>query len=523
MNFSIALINPLFPPSFYSGHYNRDIRQDKFLVYPLSLATVAGVFSILGVKDIQIIDENIGDNILEAEHCNVIGITGFPSQKKRILELAEKFKAMNKYVIIGGPLATVFPELLQKYFDTVFVGDAESSIKYFMSDFKSKSLKKIYYHSDGDVNNIFINPRYDLIKSNKYSFASFQTIRGCRHKCEFCAIHLHSGNILMTKPIEKVIEELNDILKTKGKSSVFIADDNSAADIQYFEALLQRFIIFQKENNYPFRFGTQLTIAIGKNEKILKLMAEAGYFMVFVGLESPITESLNETGKKLNVNIDVFEAVKNIQSYGISVDSGSILGFDNDNKNSHKAHLDFFQKLNIPCIYASMLYATPKTALYERLKRENRLTGNDFNLGSNQGSLDSALITNFTPKNMTLEEFKDSYIELLRNLYSFENFSKRLYGFLNTPLVINNEEFVPLSRGHKINIIKHLFKLTMFYIVESFPFSFFVFIKTMFITAKTKRFYIAFYHLVHFKQVYIYYLKVINGQKAKSNYEKLFH
>lgn len=520
MSFSLALIKPKNIPSFWSADYNRGIRKDKATTYPLELATVAGIFDFNGIKNIILIDENIYDHYESALNSDVIGITGFPNQKDKIFQLSQFFFNKGKCVIIGGPLATIFPEETSKFCTSVFIGDSESTIPIFINDYKNGQLKKFYAFSKFPLSEAFYFPRFDLIKYSEYSYGMIQTTRGCPFSCEYCAIYLHSGKKVRNKSVSMVVDELDYLLKTKGPTAILIADDNSAANPLYFKKLLKEIILFQEKNNYPFRFGTEITVLIANDDEMLRLMAVAGFYILFLGLETPSKISLNEANKNHLLKINVYDAVKKIQSYGICIDSGGLLGFDNDTKDIFNEHYDFYQTLNIPCIYLSVLYATPGTEFYKRLDKEGRINGDKFSLGSNQGSLQTALTTNIIPKNMSKEEIIDGYKKLTEKLYSFDAFGKRLVGYLQVPVKINNEDFISPFTGNS-GVIVFLFKISFFYLIENFPKSFIIYLRAIYMALKSKRLYITFHHLVHFKQTYTYHLKVIKGEKTSTKYDKL--
>jgi hypothetical protein len=322
------------------------------------------------------------------------------------------------------------------------------------------------------------------------------------------------------KPVRQVIRELETIHRLKGSSSVFLADDNSASDFIYFKRLLEAIIRFQETRGYPFRFGTQITVLIARDEALLELMARAGFYEVFLGLESPSRDCLEETGKHFQANMKLAQAVRKIYSFGITVDSGAILGFDHDDAESFERHFRFFQSIPIPFIYSSLLYATPGTVLYERLSKSGRIQGDSFQMGSNQGSLESALTTNVVPLNLSPEELSDGYRRLMGKLYCFPHFEKRLLGYLRHPVRFNNERWVSPRRSHDARVIATLARITVFYLVEDFPASLRLYLKAVFRGLCTRRAYIAFHHLVHFKQAYTYHMKIVHGPGFTTRFER---
>ena len=114
-------------------------------------------------------------------------------------------------------------------------------------------------------------------------------------------------------------------------------------------------------------------------------MIEAGFSMVFLGIESPNPEALRRTNKLQNtVRGDddyLFHAVRAIQEKGMEVTGGFILGLDGDGPEVFEAQVDFIQRAGIPIAMVGLLTALRGTNLYTRLEREGRLlsesTGNN--------------------------------------------------------------------------------------------------------------------------------------------------
>ena len=72
---------------------------------------------------------------------------------------------------------------------------------------------------------------------------------------------------------------------------------------------------------------------------------------------------------------DLVENVRKIQSYGIQVQAGMIVGFDNDDASIFEEQLRFIQDARIPVSMTGMLQAMPKTPLHDRMAKEGRLVG----------------------------------------------------------------------------------------------------------------------------------------------------
>ncbi len=92
-----------------------------------------------------------------------------------------------------------------------------------------------------------------------------------------------------------------------------------------------------------------------------------------------------------------------------------IMGFDSDDTTIFDRQIEFIQKARIPYSMSGMLYAIPKTPLYDRLAEEGRL---DFDDRPECG-------TNVIPLQMTREELRDGYLRVLREQYDTETYFDR--------------------------------------------------------------------------------------------------
>ena len=71
--------------------------------------------------------------------------------------------------------------------------------------------------------------------------------------------------------------------------------------------------------------------------------------------------------------VPILEAIETLNSYGMEVVSGIILGLDTDTPDSGKHLLEFVERSQIPLLTMNLLQALPRTPLWDRLKREQRL------------------------------------------------------------------------------------------------------------------------------------------------------
>ncbi|MDY6820899.1 MAG: radical SAM protein [Deferribacterota bacterium] len=405
----ILLINPKFPDSFWSFKYAVDniLPRVKAVNPPLGLATVAALMP----KDweVEIIDENIESVPVDTD-ADIIGITGMLVQYERQKTLINYYKNKGYFVIVGGCAASLCPEFFENLADVVISGEAEYIWKEFCEDFEDNRWKKLYKStSNVDLDDVPV-PRFDLLKMDRYRTATMQFSRGCPFNCDFCDIIVMFGRKPRTKNLNQVKEEL-EALREQGVTNVFFVDDNFIGNKAKAKELLKFLIEYNKDKKVKFTFGTEVSLNIVKDDDLLKLFRDANFGWLFIGIESLDETSLKQAGKYQNMKINVLDAIRKIYSYGIEVFGGFIVGFDNDRITVFKDMYNFIIKSGIQVAMVGLLYAPPKTPLYERLYKEGRIIKNvDINENTQ-------LETNVLPKNMEYGEMIDGYKNLYLKLY----------------------------------------------------------------------------------------------------------
>ncbi len=344
-------------------------------------------------------------------------------QKESIKKIINRAKRFDKKIVAGGPLFTTGYEEFLKDIDYFVLGEAEVTLPSFLEDFKNNNVKRVYQPDRWpDITKTPI-PCWELIDMKKYASIGIQFSRGCPFNCEFCDIVLLNGRLPRAKNKEQIIDELDVLYKKGWRGNVFFVDDNFIGNkIKLKEEILPAIIQWMEERKYPFTFNTQLSINLADDEKLMELMAKAGFNTVFIGIESPNEESLKECGKFQNVNRNLLESIKIIQNHGLQVQAGFIIGFDQDTSSIFDRMILFIQKSGIVTAMVGLLQAPPKTRLWERLKKEKRLISQPT--GSN-----TDCTINFIPK-MNSHSLISGYKRVINHIYSPKNYYLRLMNFL---------------------------------------------------------------------------------------------
>lgn len=412
MNF--YFIHPLSPISFAGYQFGSRMALRRTTNPPLGLLTVAAM--IPAPHRVTLCDEN-ARSINWAQECDWVGLTGMHNQKQRIREIAARFRELGKRVIIGGPSVMATPQDYRDVADVLFIGEAEELWTQCLRDLENDTPVPEYRPTGAPALNTSPPPRYELVSRWDYLALSVQTTRGCPYRCEFCDIITLYGRRPRTKPIDHVMTELKSIV-AMGATSIALVDDNFIGNPKYASELLQEIAVYNRTLKKPFYFSCQVSINLADKPELIELLREAGCRSAFIGIETPRKASLEETLKTQNLRTDLLTAVETIQSQGIQVYPGMIVGFDSDDAAIFEEQMDFINEAHIPNPLYNKLGALPGTPLHERLRREGRLI-----VEETYGGLGSAM--NFRPANMTTEELERGFRWMLSELYSAEAYSKR--------------------------------------------------------------------------------------------------
>jgi radical SAM superfamily enzyme YgiQ (UPF0313 family) len=367
----VLLINPRLPESFWSFRWAMDkiLAGKRTLNPPLGLATLAALCP--SDWQIEIVDENVEALPMDTR-ADIVGVCGMGVQSKRQMELLDFYRRRGAFVVAGGSYASLCPERYTDVADTVIAGEAEYIWPVFCRDFL-RGDPKPEYREVGVVDLVDSpTPRFDLLKLDLYATASLQFSRGCPYRCEFCDIIVMFGRRPRTKTPAQIGKEL-DGLRELGVKRVFFVDDNLIGNKKKAKELLRFLVDYQQRHGYSFQFGTEASINFAEDEELLSLLAEANFAWIFIGIESPDAASLKEAGKTQNTRKDMLAAVQTIYAHGIDVLAGFIVGFDSDNLETYERQFRFITASGIQVSMVGLLTALPRTPLYERLEREQRL------------------------------------------------------------------------------------------------------------------------------------------------------
>jgi radical SAM superfamily enzyme YgiQ (UPF0313 family) len=417
----VLLVYPVFPPSFWSFEETIRLVGRKAMLPPLGLVTVAALLP--QEWEFKLVDRNVRE-ITESEWdwADIVMLSAMIVQKQDLLAQIREAKRRGKTVVIGGPYPTALPqECMDAGPDFLVLDEGEVTIPMFLRALEQGETSGTF-RSNGEKPDVTLTPipRFDLLELDAYSEMSIQFSRGCPFLCEFCDIIVLYGRKPRTKTPQQTLAELNRLYELGWRRSVFVVDDNFIGNKKNVKDMLRQLKPWMIEHGYPFSFATEASVDLAQDQELMDLMRECNFGAVFLGIETPDTDSLALTKKTQNNRDSLTESVTRIARSGLRVMAGFIIGFDNEKPGAGQRIVDFVEQTAVPTATFSMLQALPDTALFKRLAREGRL------IEGFGGDINQTTLMNFVPTR-PVEEIAREYVEGFWKLYDPNLFLDRVF------------------------------------------------------------------------------------------------
>src|SRR6266404_1232174 len=291
---------------------------------------------------VRFIDENIRPATTEDfEWAEAVLVSGMHIQRQQMNDICSRSHAFDLAFAIGGPSVSACPDYYPS-FDYLHVGELGDATNELIArlarDPSRPEAQVVLKTADRLSMTQFPIPAYELAETRKYLLGSIQYSSGCPSQCEFCDIPGLYGRNPRLKTPQQIIAELDKLRECGMTDTVYFVDDNFIGNRKAALDLLPHLVEWQKRTGYITRLACEATLNIAKRPEILDKMRDAGFVTVF---------------------------------------SGIIMGLDTDKPETADALLAFVDESRIPLLTINLLQALPKTPLWDRLERENRLIDDD--------------------------------------------------------------------------------------------------------------------------------------------------
>ncbi len=432
------LIQPPFEgQSFWTFTETYKIAGCKAVSPPLGLLTVAALlpqhweFKLLDLNCTGF-DDELWD------WADLVCTSGMLPQQPGIIEVIDRGARDGKFVVVGGPDPTSQPDLYERA-SALVLNEGEITIPLWLESWKENRPTGVFTTSDKpDLTQTPI-PRFDLVKIRDYLTLGIQISRGCPFDCEFCDVIELYGRRPRLKTPQQVVAELEAIYQLGYSGALDIVDDNFIGNKGYIKReILPAMIAWMKKRKYPFYLTTEASINLADDVELMKMMRDAEFRQVFIGVETSDPELMRNLRKNRPQAGSIAERVHRIHEYGMVVFAGFILGFDNEPDGMDASIIRCVEDSGIIIAMVGLLIALPDTQLTRRLRREGRLIGADGKMDLKQGRyrLDYAHLAyercDQTTSGLNYVTTRDrrvilrEYVNILKAVYDADTYCRRV-------------------------------------------------------------------------------------------------
>jgi radical SAM superfamily enzyme YgiQ (UPF0313 family) len=388
MSLKIALLNPSINIAKRYGIF----KDFQIPVIPLGLGYLAGYIRDKGYNTIKIFDEQISS--LENKQTfqslidfqpDIAGISCLTIHISRTFEIASKIREFLPHtkIIVGSAHPTLEPEYVikNKTIDFILRGEGEKSFHSFLESFKTSDysrVKGLSYMNNGqiihnddvvpiaDLDILPTFPYYLFANEKSYELGRYVSSRGCPYRCIFCSSRYISGKKYRVHSAERVVDDLEMLVKKYGVKYVQFHDDN----INFIKSRVQKICELILSRGLKFRWATQ-TRSDSLDLELLKLMKRAGCAMMGLGIETG-SERLMKLIQKDETLEDHIKAVEMLKKAGINISGAFILGFPTETREETIQTINFAKRLKLDGAMFALAVPYPGTKLLDLVRKEGK-------------------------------------------------------------------------------------------------------------------------------------------------------
>ena len=426
----LTLINPSVGRRAGDQSYLRTWRMQ-----PLTAATLAG----LTPPDVELrfYDDRV-ERIPFDEPTDFVAISVETYTAKRAYQIASEYRRRRVPVVMGGFHASLMPEEVADYAESVVIGQAEELWPKVIDDYRHCTPQKSY-RQEHRPTLVGLKPNRRIFGTKRYlPVALIESGRGCHLHCDFCAVQTMFEQTRVRRPMDEVIAEIHQVKQTA--RVIFIVDDNLTADAEqakeFFRALAPAKV----------RWVGQVGIHAAHDEELLELLQQSGCQAVLIGFESLDSTNLKWMNKPFNqANGSYEQALSNLRRHRIAVDGTFIFGCDHDKPQLLRQTVNFAVSQGLYIAAFAHLLPLPGTPLYDRLKTEGRLLYDAWWLDDHYRYNQIA----FRPRHMSIDQLRHECMQARRAFYSWSSMLRRSLRHPNhsSPFLFRN--FWPVNLMHR--------------------------------------------------------------------------
>jgi hypothetical protein len=192
--------------------------------------------------------------------------------------------------------------------------------------------------------------------------------RGCPFLCNFCSVIKIAGRRIRSQSIATTLASLR-AAKAAGVRTIMFTSDNFN---KYPEA--EELLATMVEERLGLKLFVQCDTQIARQEHLVDLLARAGCFQMFVGVESFNRQTLLAAQKGQNRPETYRDIVRLCREHGISSHFSNIIGFPQDTEHEIREHLEVLCEMAPTWASFYILCPIPGTEQYDDFLAQGLIT-----------------------------------------------------------------------------------------------------------------------------------------------------
>jgi radical SAM superfamily enzyme YgiQ (UPF0313 family) len=328
---------------------------------------------------------------------DIVAISVKTPQANRAYDLADKFRARDITVVLGGVHVSMMPEEAMKHADAIVIGEAEGTWPQVMEDFKRGQLQSVY--RCGQVLEKLPAPRWDIYDKDIYiPMNSVQVSRGCPVNCDMCSVPKAFGTQFRMFDVDHILGQIESLDRY-----IFVINDNLHLAKRRVKPFLEGMAGMGRQ------WVGMAPLSFARDTDYLKLLSRSNCWAMYIDLSPWVSASLNEVIEDVESH-KTAEYIKIIHDHGIKVIASFVFGFDHDRPDIFDRTVEFAHRHGIEESEFHILTPYPGSRLFDRLKGEGRLLSTSF-------ADYTAGKAVFRPRHMSPEELEAGYLRAWREFY----------------------------------------------------------------------------------------------------------